>query len=122
MIKEDRQCEKTLLPLAEQLSACHHYENMHPQCAWMLNFLFDQLSFCKKSRLISQVTVVHPILCHHFAKSGLFNINSFDLEDNGSGAVIAAGNHDFIIICPSMHDRSALQCGINISADGVPCF
>lgn len=78
--------------------------------------------FAEKSCLISQVTLVHPILCHHFAKSGLFNINSFDLEDNGSGAVIAAGNHDFIIICPSMHDRSALQCGINISADGVPCF
>ena len=67
-------------------------------------------------------TVVEITVRHHFAKSGLFNINSFDLEDNGSGAVIAAGNHDFIIICPSMHDRSALQCGINISADGVPCF
>jgi len=35
--------------------------------------------FAEKSRLISQVTLVHPILCHHFAKSGLVLCQDFGL-------------------------------------------
>jgi hypothetical protein len=36
-------------------------------------------------------------------------IYSLDLEDDRSGAVIAAGNHDLIIVGPAMHYRAALK-------------
>ena len=51
-----------------------------------------------------------------------WNINPLDFENNGACAVIAAGNHHAFIIRPFVHNRSTLQCCINISADSVPCL
>ena len=50
------------------------------------------------------------------------NIDSFNFEDNRSCTIVAAGDHDLVIIHPAMHDAPALQRRINISADGVPCL
>lgn len=52
----------------------------------------------------------------------IFNVYPFDFKNNRSCAVITAGNHDFVIIHPSSHDCSALECGINVPADSIPCL
>ena len=49
-------------------------------------------------------------------------IDALNLKDHRACAVIAAGDHDPVIIGPSMHDGAALKCRIDIAADGIPCF
>ena len=49
-------------------------------------------------------------------------VKSFDFEDDWACAIIAASNHDAVVIGPSVHNRAALKCGIDISADAVPGF
>ena len=45
-----------------------------------------------------------------------------DAEYDGAGAVVAAGDHDAFVVCPSAHDCAPLQCRIDIAADAVPGF
>lgn len=52
----------------------------------------------------------------------LRNIDPFYLEDHRPGTVITAGNHHTVIVCPALHYGAALQCRINIPADGIPRF
>ena len=52
----------------------------------------------------------------------LRNVNSLYLKYHRSCTIIATGNHHSLIIRPPMHDGTTLQCGINISADSIPCF
>ena len=49
-------------------------------------------------------------------------INSPNLKNNWSYPVRTAGNHFVFTLYPSFHDRTTLQSGINIPADGVPKF
>lgn len=49
-------------------------------------------------------------------------VEAFDLKDDWPRAVIAASDHDAVVICPSVHDRAALKGGVYISADAVPGF
>ncbi len=55
-------------------------------------------------------------------RSSVLNICSFNFEDNRSGRIVATSDHNLIIIHPSVHNRSALESGINISADSIPRF
>jgi hypothetical protein len=52
----------------------------------------------------------------------LRDIDSLDLEDDRPRAIVAAGNHDPIVICPALHDRATLQRCVHIPADGIPGF
>ena len=52
----------------------------------------------------------------------LRNVDSFDLENDRSRTVIAAGDHHAIVIGPAFHDRAALQCCVNIATDSIPCL
>ena len=49
-------------------------------------------------------------------------IDSFNFENNRSCTVVAAGNHDFIVIHPTVHDAPSLQRRVDVAADGVPRF
>ena len=50
----------------------------------------------------------------------LRDVDALDLEDDRAGSVIAAGDHHAVVVGPALHDGAALQCCINITADGVP--
>ena len=58
--------------------------------------------------------------CSFFFAFG--NVDSFDLEDDWPGAVVAAGNHHAVIVCPALHDGTALESCVHIPADSIPCF
>ena len=49
-------------------------------------------------------------------------IDSFNFENNRSCTVVAAGNHDFIVIHPTVHDAPSLQRRVDVAADGIPRF
>lgn len=44
-------------------------------------------------------------------------VKSFDFEDEWACAIIAARNHEAVVIGLAVHNRAALKCGIDISAD-----
>ena len=48
------------------------------------------------------------------------DIDAFDFENDRPRPIIAAGDHNPLIIGPAMHDRTALQGRIHIAADGIP--
>ena len=52
----------------------------------------------------------------------LRDIDSLDLEDDRPRAIVAAGDHHAVIICPALHDGAPLECRIHIAVDGVPCL
>ena len=52
----------------------------------------------------------------------LWNVDPFDLENDGAGSIIAASDHHAVIVCPFLHDRTALKRSINIPANRVPGF
>lgn len=62
------------------------------------------------------------VLVHFLSVAHLFHIDSLNLKNDRPGAVVAAGNHDAVVLRPSMHDAAALKCSINIAADGIPCL
>lgn len=47
-------------------------------------------------------------------------INPFQLEDDRTCTVVAARYHYLFVIRPAAHNRTALQSGVNITADAVP--
>ena len=49
-------------------------------------------------------------------------IDSFNFENDRSCAVVAAGDHDFIVIHPTVHDAPSLQRRVDVAADGIPRF
>ena len=51
-----------------------------------------------------------------------FTIYSLYFEDDRSCSIVAAGNHDLVIIHPAVHDAPALQRRVDIAADGIPRF
>lgn len=55
-----------------------------------------------------------------WAAGRLFTVYALYFKDYGSCAVVAAGDHHAVVLCPAMHDAAALQCGINVAADSVP--
>ena len=58
--------------------------------------------------------------CSFFFAFG--NVDSFDLEDDWPGAVVAAGNHHAVIVCPALHNGAALKSSVHIPADSIPFF
>lgn len=52
----------------------------------------------------------------------LLYINSFDFENHRACAVVAACYHDMVVFHPPVHDTSALQCRVDITADTIPGF
>ena len=52
----------------------------------------------------------------------LRDVNTFNLENDRPGAVIAASDHHAIVIRPAFHDGTALERGINVPADSIPCL
>jgi hypothetical protein len=50
----------------------------------------------------------------------VFDVDSFDFENDGPCPIGAAGDHHVVVIGPAMHNGPALEGGINIAADGVP--
>lgn len=50
------------------------------------------------------------------------DVNALDLEDDRPCAIVAASDHHPLVICPLVHDGTALQSGVHISADGIPSF
>ena len=54
---------------------------------------------------------------------GVFrNVDAFDLEHDRTGAVVAAGDHDALVVSPVLHDGAACKRRIDVAADGVPCL
>ncbi len=51
-----------------------------------------------------------------------FLIYALQLENHRPRTIVTAGYHDFFIIRPATHNGPALQGGIHIATDAVPCF
>jgi len=51
--------------------------------------------------------------------SGL-DIDALNFEDEWPRSVVAAGDHDPVVLCPAVHNGTALQRGVDIAADGIP--
>lgn len=71
------------------------------------------------------IGIVHRISKIPLLKPGLFliilrDVDPLDLENNGAGSIIAASDHHAVIVCPALHDRAALESGVNVPADRVP--
>lgn len=52
----------------------------------------------------------------------LRNINSLDFKNDRSGSIVATGDHGVFCLHPVFHDGPALQAGVDIAGNGVPCF
>ena len=52
----------------------------------------------------------------------LWNVNTLDFKDDRPCSIIAARDHHSVIISPTLHDRSTLKRGVDISADCIPCL
>ena len=72
-----------------------------------------------KSANIKIVSSIFSFINHDLS---IICIDSFNFENDRSCAVVAAGDHDFIVIHPTVHDAPALQRRVDITADGVPRF
>ena len=51
-----------------------------------------------------------------------FTIYSLYFEDDRSCSIGAAGDHGIFFFHPALHDRAALQTGVDITGDCVPRF
>ena len=60
------------------------------------------------------------LFANHYSLEFLFTIYSLYFKDDRSCSIVAAGNHNLIILRPAMHDASTLQSRINITADSIP--
>lgn len=58
----------------------------------------------------------------YHGSNNLLTVYTLYFENNRSGSIVAASNHYPVILCPAMHDTPALECGINITTDSVPCL
>ncbi len=51
-----------------------------------------------------------------------FNINPFYFENDRASAIITTSYHHLLIVSPTFHDASTLQCSIDITTDSIPCL
>jgi hypothetical protein len=49
-------------------------------------------------------------------------VNALQFENDWPCAIVATGDHDFLIVSPATHDGTTLKSGIDIAADAVPRF
>ena len=65
----------------------------------------------RNTKKTTKAAVVFLMFCYlDKSEVVLRYINSFYFENDRSCAIIAAGNHNLVIICPSVHDCAALKC------------
>ena len=58
--------------------------------------------------------------CSFFFAFG--NVDSFDLENDRSCAVITACDHHTVVVGPTLHNGAALKSSVHIPADSIPFF
>ena len=51
-----------------------------------------------------------------------FTIYAFYFKYYWPCSIIAAGNHDAVILCPTMHYTATLKCCVYVMTDSIPCF
>lgn len=94
-------------------------------CSALQSLCFNYIEskkFCKEKLaffvcFVVFTTILHPFNCHI-----LLIISPLNFKYNRSCSVITADNHNTLILCPSLHNRSALKSCVYITGNRIPCF
>lgn len=68
-----------------------------------------------------QLKKIHSRIFYN-QKYDSFTIYAFYFEYHWPCSIIAAGNHNAVILCPTMHYTATLKCCVYVTTDSIPCF